>query len=104
MRTLNLSTGSFDQVNTFNVEIRADRPAKTASLHRDYVKQGDGVYWALSSGAMLKDKYTPADVAERDRLNSEAPLKHGEIVLIDGEQYKTRVLGMFSDCAIFDKI
>jgi hypothetical protein len=102
MKTLILATDSFDQVNSFNVN--AGRRVMTAHLKQDYDKVGDGIYWALSTGSVLKDKYTAADVAERDRLNSETPLQHGEIVLIDGEQYKTRVLGNYSNCAIFDKI
>lgn len=102
MKTLILATDTFDQVNTFVVAV--GNRTKWVSLRRDYDKVGDGIYWALSSGAVLKDKYTAADVAERDRLNAETPLQHGEIVLIDGEQYKTRVLGNYSNCAIFDKI
>lgn len=101
MRTLILATGTFDQVNTFNVNY--GRGVKRAQLHRDYQKQGDGVYWAMSSGACIKSSYTDADRAETARLNSEPAIKNGDVVLIDGEEYTARVLGDYSDCAIFDK-
>lgn len=102
MRTLNLSTDTFDQVNTFLIQ--GPRRTIRACLHRDYQTQGDGVYWAMQKSGMLKDSYTEADRAETSRLSSEHVIQNGEIVLIDGEQYKIRVLGDYSDCAIFDKI
>lgn len=102
MKTLNLSTGSFDQVNTFNVN--TGRRVVTASLQRDYEKKGDGIYWAMNAGSCMKSAYTEADRAERDRLAKSEPLTHGDTVLIDGEHYTVRVLGAYSDCAIFDKV
>ena len=102
MRTLTLATDNFDQTNTF--KINTGNADKWVMLMRDYQTVGDGIYWAMSSGACIKSNYTAADIAERNRLNSDTPVQHGEIVLIDGEQYKTRVLGNYSDCALFDKI
>lgn len=102
MRTLTLTTDTFDQVNTFMIQ--GPRRAIRACLHRDFEKQGDGIYWAMQKSGMLKSTYTEADRAETDRLNSEPVIQNGEIVLIDGEQYKIRVNGDYSDCAMFDKI
>jgi hypothetical protein len=76
----------------------------TASLHQDYEKEGDGIYWAMQRGACLKSVYTDADRAETARLSREPVLLNGEIVLIDGKQYKTRILGNYSNCAIFDAV
>jgi len=76
----------------------------TASLHKDYQKQGDGIFWAMKKSACLKAEYTAKDDEERNRLNSMTPLVANDIVIIEGKQYKTRVLGNFSDCAIFDPI
>lgn len=101
MRVLKLAADNFDQVNTFKVATGRRVPS-VATLRRDYNRRGDGVYWALSSGSILKDVYTNADRAEGARLAVEGPLVNGEIVEIDGKQFKTRVLGAFSDCAIFD--
>jgi hypothetical protein len=52
----------------------------------------------------LKDSYTDADDQERNRLASEVPVKNNDIVLINNEQYKVRVNGNYSDCAIFTKV
>lgn len=101
MKVLTLATGNFDQINTFNVNVGAD--VVKASLLRDYEKQGDGIYWALNSGSLLKSTYTPADDEEAARLARSEPLVHGDLVLIEGERYTVRVKGRFSDCAVFDK-
>ena len=102
MRTLTLSTDTFDQVNTFTIQ--GPRRTIRACLHRDFEKQGDGIYWAMQKSGMLKSTYTEADKAETIRLSSEPVIQDGEIVLINGEQYKIRVKGDYSDCAMFDKI
>lgn len=75
-----------------------------ASLHRDYNKEGDGIYWAMQKGACIKSHYTDEDRAERTRLAQEPLIMSGEKILIDGKQYKCRILGDYSDCAIFDPI
>jgi hypothetical protein len=103
LRTLTLSIDSFDQINSFPVFSKRGFPM-TASLHRDYEKWGDGIYWAMNTGACIKNHYTEADRAETARLSRTAPLMDGEIVLIDGKQYKTRVLGDYSNCAVFNEI
>lgn len=106
IRKLNVAIDNFDSANSFNVEVqgRSGVLNKKCSLRRDFVKQGDGILWALSSGAVLKDVYSDADIAERQRLNSESALKHGDIVEIEGSLYKVRVKGNYSDCAIFDPV
>ena len=102
-RILKLSTGSFDQENTFGVFSKRGLPM-TASLHQDYEKEGDGIYWAMQHGACIKSSYSDADRAETARLSREPVLLNGEIVLIEGKEYKTRILGNYSDCAIFDAV
>lgn len=104
MRTLTLSTGSFDQDNTFIVQEPKRNQPMVASLHQDYYERGDGVYWAMKHGACLKSSYSDADRAETARLNADSGVQNGEIVLIDGKQYKCRVLGSYSNCAVFDAI
>ena len=106
MQVLTLSTDNFDQVNTFTVEVQGFRAMKTikASLHVGYQKDADGIYWAMKHSACLKDVYTEADHEESTRLAMLTPVRHGDLVVINGEQYKVRVLGDFSDCAIFEKV
>jgi hypothetical protein len=106
METIKISTDNFDQENTFEIEFVTPRRTRRmkVSLHRDYKVAGDGILWAMQSGSCLKAQYSDKDIAERDRLNAATPVRHGDIVQIEGKQYRTRVLGDYSDCAIFDTI
>lgn len=104
IRTLKLSTGFSDQDNSFVIVNPALTKRFIVALHRDYQAQGDGVYWAMQRGACIKSHYTEADHAETRRLKSENAIQNGEYVLIDGKQYKCRILGNYSDCAIFDPV
>ncbi len=67
MQALNLSTDSFDQDNTFTIEIDRRRGPLTitAKLFQDYQKEGDGIYWAMQRSACLKSHYTAKDDEER---------------------------------------
>jgi hypothetical protein len=105
-KTLTLATGNFDQINTFSVEVQTRRGLTqlTCQLRRDYHKQGDGVYWALNRGGVLKDVYSDADRAETGRLASEQPVRNGDVVQIDGKLYTAKVLGVYSDACIFNPV
>lgn len=99
-RVLRLSTGTFDLEAKFKVAgVGGD-----VALHRDYKVAGDGVYWGLQSGAILKAYYSDADRAHSARMNGEVPVKNGEVVTIGGADYRARVLGNYSDCCIFDPV
>jgi hypothetical protein len=102
MKTLTLSTGSFDQVNTFTIaEVRYSR----CKLMKDKEVAGDGILWVLQCAGCLKASYSDADRAEMARLNSgESTVRNGEVVLVDGKQYRVRVLGNYSDCAVLDPV
>ena len=49
---------------------------------------------------------TQAESDELDRIYNNPPVVDGELVLIDGEVYKTRLIkgGDYSNTAIFDKV
>lgn len=102
MRTLIRQKDSFDSANTF--EVLTTKGKVKASLHQDYDKVNDGIFWAMNSGTTLKDKYSEADRAEGARLAQEEPLKHGDTVEIEGGVYRVKVLGAYSDCAIFEPV
>ena len=74
------------------------------SLYKDCVTEGDGILWGLKRSTCLSSTYSQKQVDHRERLNNLETVKDSEIVLIDGKQYKTRVLGDFSNCAIFDPV
>ena len=105
MQTINEAQHTMDRDNVFTINLPRTRGIYSeASLYKGYKTFEDGIYWALQHSACLQGHYSEADIAHRDRLNSMKPLENGDIVLINGEQYKTRILGNFSDCAIFDKV
>jgi len=85
MRTLKLSTDSFDQDNSFTILVR-NEPVK-CSLHVGFDKADDGIYWALNAGTCIKDKYSEADINEALRLIGEGPIENGETVCIEGKLF-----------------
>ena len=104
MRELKLSTGSFDQVNTFNVVAPGKYYPMRCALHRGYHKRDDGVLWVMQHSTVIKDSYSDEDRAESARLRSEGPLVYGDQVMVEGKVYTLRVLGDYSDCAILDEV
>ena len=105
MQTLTISQDSFDTAARFTINLsRKNGLYSEASLHKDYKSTNDGVFWALQKSACLQSHYSVKDIAHRDHLRNMKPLEHNDFVMIEGEQYKVRVLGNFSDCAIFDKV
>jgi len=103
MKTLTLSTSNFDREHTFRI---TSVKYSTCSLHRDYQKQGDGIYWAMQHGGCLSDHYSEDEIAERHRLRNDpnSQIANGEIVLIDGEEYRMKVNGNYSNAAVFEKV
>jgi hypothetical protein len=100
MRTLVQHT-DFDQDNTFKV---APLKYGRCSLHKDYQKQGDGIYWVMQHSAVLKSSYTDKDREESERLMADEGIKNGEVVLIEGKQYRYEHKGDYSDCGIFHPV
>ena len=98
MKTLKLATSFLDRENTFKVD---GLPHATCSLHRDYNKVNDGIYWVMQHPAMICATYSAEEIAERNRLNNSDSLKNGETVLIDGKEYIFNFLGDHSDCGYF---
>ena len=120
MKTLTLNTGFDDQVNTFGVRVKApkfittknadgemitfDLSVKKVSLEQGYDTRDDGIFRGLASGATVKSSYTQADKDEQKRLREDAPVEHGDIVMIEGNQYRAKVLGNYSNCVVFEAV
>lgn len=68
------------------------------SLMRDSLKEGDGMLWGMQHGTMLKAHYTEADRAHTLYMQSVTPIKHHDIVKVEGRNYRVRVSGNYSDC------
>ena len=106
MRIMQLLTNSFDRLNTFNVMIPgfSRSTPRRCSLPRDYKEIGDGVLWIMQHAGVIASSYSPYEIAERDRLNSEPPVVDGEVVEFEGKEYRVRVVGDYSDCAFLDPV
>lgn len=102
-RTLVESTDSFDQDNTFYVECTGVR-GRIRTL-RASLRHGDDIgYWIMQHSACIKSHYTAKDYEETARLAAETPVRHGDIVLVGGAEYKVHVNGDYSDCAVLKKV
>jgi hypothetical protein len=95
IRTLKLSTDTFDRINTFTCEVRGFRGPVTrkCSLHRDYQVQGDGIYWIMQHAGMIASSYSDEEVAERNRLNVEKPLRDREVVRVGRQKFELEYTG-----------
>ena len=109
MRTLTKRTDSFDKINSFGIEYknwRGQKDVKGVYLMQGYQKTDDGIYWAMSKTVCVSSDTTQAERDELDRIYNNPPVIDGELVLINGEVHKTRLLsgGYYSNTAIFDKV
>lgn len=104
---LKLSTGTFDQDNTFGVEVKNWKGEPTVikcSLHLGFKTEDDGIYWAMQKSAMVKSSYTQEDSDETARVYSMVPVRNGDEVKINGEMYVAKVNGNYSDAVIFEAV
>lgn len=110
IRTIRLSTGTFDHAAKFGIVVKGFRGPKiiSVSLLRDKLKEGDGIYWALKGATTLAATYSKENREATDRIfnGGEEPLRHGDLVRIEGDDrtFKLRVQGDYSDAAIFDPV
>ena len=107
--------GSGSCVQFFWKNHRGAQITVQGQLHRDYEKTGDGIFWVMQRSHVLKAVYTRADEIEKRMYNNGDFLTDGEIVEIitadleNGEvkkrgQYKVKLLGDYSDCAVFEEV
>lgn len=109
MRTLTKRTDSFDKINSFGIEYknwRGLKDVKGVYLMQGYQKADDGIYWAMEKTVCVSSHTTQAERDELDRIYNNPPIVNGELVLINNEVHKTRLLsgGAYSNTAIFDKV
>jgi hypothetical protein len=93
MRTLTTPTDTFDTTATF----RLDVGKSVSSTCYVFTHPKEEKIWILSSGACLQDSYTQEQITERNRLNAETPVKHGDKVNFNGGEYTVHVQGAYSD-------
>lgn len=109
MKTLTYPNDNFDKSADFTLEgLPYGRfylfCAAVDPSFRNSLKKDDPEYttiYGLKHAAMLKDVYTAEEMDYMVRMRQFVPIKDGEIVLIDGKQYRTKIIGDYSDAARF---
>lgn len=101
--TLTVATSNQDTQHDFKIGLPNGR-TMICRLMEGYKHAFDGVIWAMQTAATLKDHYTDDDRRRLDRLRDMEPILNGAIVKITGLHYRVKVLGDFSDAAIFQPL
>lgn len=97
---LRLSEGSFDQANTFRVNVGKTYPA-TCYL---FLSLKEGKLHILQGGTVIKKHYTVADNAEKARLDLQTVQQHGDYVQVGSGLYRVVVKGDFSDAGYLEHV
>lgn len=96
-KTLTLMSDSFDQENTFLFAYTNFRGVERTGAAYILHDQKNGKFIIMQRSTCMKDVYTEADIAERNRLNSEKPVRDGDLVEVRGLVYSVRIVGNYSD-------
>ena len=83
--------------NTFPCEVQGSRGTHTITCYILDARKRDNTVYIMKRPSCLKDRYTDADQAETDRLNSTNPLKTGDVVLYDGQKCTVKMRGDYMD-------
>lgn len=98
---LTIASDNFDRQHDFILGTK-DGKRLICRLMQGYKNALDGQYWAMQRSGMLKDSYTAEDRAYSARMQALEPILTGAVVIIDGQLHRTKVLGNYSDAAIFE--
>ena len=106
IREIAFNTDMRNRDTTFSLEFSGFSRVRTLKcvMRLGYQAKDDGIFWALQKSICIQSSYTDEEIAERQRLRLEEPVRDGDIVRINGGLYKTRILGDYTDAAIFDPI
>ena len=95
-RTLINHANAFHDEALFNLEVTDRRGTRNL---RCYAKFYPDEAFINQASAMIKSSYTDKDRATSDRLATEAPVRHGDIITLEGNQYRVHVNGDYCDAA-----
>jgi hypothetical protein len=96
IRTLKNCESAFDLDAVFNLEVTDRRGTRNL---RCYAKAEEGEAFINQRSAMITDSYTDEELAQLERLATEAPVRHGDMIELEGKTYRVHVNGDFSDAA-----
>ena len=88
---------NFDQDNTFSVAYYNYRNMERTMTAYLFYSPTEGRIYIMQESACLKDHYTDKDNEELARLREQVPVRDGDIVELEGAQYKARIKGNYSD-------
>lgn len=95
-RTLIDCKDAFHLDALFNLEVTDRRGTRNLIC---YAKAYPDEAFINQKSATLKSSYDAADHALRARLATEAPVRHGDVVALEGKTYRVHVNGDYSDAA-----
>lgn len=97
MKTLNFTTSTFDQDNTFTFEYKRYNGKTGRGTGYLFLDESQDQIYLMQHSVCLKAHYTEKDREEQDRLNSMEPVRDGDVVMVEGKQYRVKILGDYSD-------
>lgn len=101
---LNFTRDHFDQDNTFTFAYQGIRGQERTATGYLFNSKDEGGIYIMKKSACLKDAYTAKDMEESARLNAMTPVRDGDVVEVEGQQYKVRILGNYRDAGRLQKI
>lgn len=104
MQVLNFPRDNFDKDNTFTFAYKGFRGNECTATGYLFNSVDESVVYLMKQSACLKDVYSDADRAESARLREMTPVRTGDMVTVDGKQYRVRILGNYSDAGRLDPI
>lgn len=96
MQALNFPIDNFDQDNTFTFAYQGIRGQERTATGYLFDGGDEGIY-IMKKSACLKAQYSDKDREESARLLAMTPLRTGDIVELNGQQYRVSILGNYSD-------
>lgn len=97
MMKLNFPRDNFDQDNTFAFAYYNHRNMERGGTAYLFASPKEGRIYIMQKSACLKDWYTDKDREESARLREQVPVRHGDIVELQGAQYRVHINGNYSD-------
>ena len=97
MMNLNFPKQVNDQDTTFRFAFNNHRGVEQSRTGYLFDDTQENVIYILQTGVMIQDVYSEKDVEERNRLNAQVPVRHDDVVEVEGKQYTVKILGNYSD-------
>jgi hypothetical protein len=58
----------------------------------------DPAVFLMQKSACLQGHYSEEDIAHINRIRTETPIRHGDVVQFKGQLFTVKILGNYSDC------